>query len=330
MVRQLPISAPASLTAGRPPLTTAQSVVVPPMSATRKSGRPERNPAPTTLAAGPDSTVSTGHSSATSAFMRDPSPLTIMSGASTDSASSTAAERLDQAADLRRQARIERRGQGAPWRVQARTEFVGAGDRLVAQLPHQRAGAQLVRGIADREAGGDGKAFDPRGAFLHRARQRGLIQRLELLAGGIVPAAQLEYRPGRVGEQAGARHHRVIEADQHRRHGAEATFDDGVGRQRRRHRNQLDRLAIRAARERRQHGADGLGDPQGQVPVGGQRLGARDDVATVLQQHRVGVGPAGVEAEPERALVRGPDPVLHVFDPTACAPRASPPQLAVT
>ena len=59
------------------------------MSATRKSCRPCRNPAPTTLAAGPDRTVSTGYSRATSARISVPSPLTIITGAVIDSRSST-------------------------------------------------------------------------------------------------------------------------------------------------------------------------------------------------------------------------------------------------
>ena len=75
--------------AGRPFDTTAMSVVVPPMSETMKSLMPVKNPAPTTLAAGPDKMVSTGYSSATWALMSDPSPLTIMSGASIDSSTST-------------------------------------------------------------------------------------------------------------------------------------------------------------------------------------------------------------------------------------------------
>jgi len=59
------------------------------MSATVKSFCALKKPAPTTLAAGPDSTVSTGHSSATSARISVPSPLTIMSGAAIDSRTST-------------------------------------------------------------------------------------------------------------------------------------------------------------------------------------------------------------------------------------------------
>ena len=89
MVRQPPITAPSALTIGRPSSTMATSVVVPPMSATRKLSSPCRKPAPTTLAAGPESTVSTGYSSATSAFMSVPSPLTIITGAVIPSRSST-------------------------------------------------------------------------------------------------------------------------------------------------------------------------------------------------------------------------------------------------
>ena len=89
IVRQPPISAPSALISGRPWLTIATSVVVPPMSETAKSFRPVRNPAPTTLAAGPDRIVSTGYSRATSARISEPSPLTIISGAAIASASST-------------------------------------------------------------------------------------------------------------------------------------------------------------------------------------------------------------------------------------------------
>ena len=89
IVLQAPTSAPSARMTGRPPDTTAMSVVVPPMSETTKSVSPVRNPAPTTLAAGPDRMVSTGHSSAIAAFINEPSPLTIISGASIDSSVST-------------------------------------------------------------------------------------------------------------------------------------------------------------------------------------------------------------------------------------------------
>ncbi len=89
MVRHAPTRAPSALITGRPPETTATSVVVPPMSETMKSSRPVRNPAPTTLAAGPDRMVSTGYSRAICAFISEPSPLTIISGASMDSFTST-------------------------------------------------------------------------------------------------------------------------------------------------------------------------------------------------------------------------------------------------
>jgi hypothetical protein len=89
MVRHTPTKAPSARITGRPPETTAISVVVPPISETTKSSRPVRKPAPTTLAAGPDRMVSTGYSSAISAFISEPSPLTIISGASIDSSAST-------------------------------------------------------------------------------------------------------------------------------------------------------------------------------------------------------------------------------------------------
>ncbi len=54
-----------------------------------------------TLAAGPDNTVSTGYSRATSAFISVPSPLTIITGAQIDSARAPA-QRIERVSDLRR------------------------------------------------------------------------------------------------------------------------------------------------------------------------------------------------------------------------------------
>ena len=82
MGRQLPTIAPSKLRAGKPPRTTAISVVVPPMSATMAFCRPLSAHAPSTLAAGPDKTVLTGRCRALATLISEPSPLTIISGAS--------------------------------------------------------------------------------------------------------------------------------------------------------------------------------------------------------------------------------------------------------
>ena len=74
--------APSKLRAGRPPRTTAISVVVPPISATMALSSPLKAQAPSTLAAGPDKTVLTGRCKALCTLMSEPSPLTSISGAS--------------------------------------------------------------------------------------------------------------------------------------------------------------------------------------------------------------------------------------------------------
>ena len=61
--------------------TTAMSVVVPPMSAMMAFWVPASAHAPSTLAAGPDSTVATGRCSALCTLTKLPSPLTTISGA---------------------------------------------------------------------------------------------------------------------------------------------------------------------------------------------------------------------------------------------------------
>jgi len=81
IVRQPPTRAPFTLSTGQPPLSAAMSVVVPPTSTVHTSRRPARCHAPTTLAAGPERTVSIGRRLAKSARTSDPSPLTTISGA---------------------------------------------------------------------------------------------------------------------------------------------------------------------------------------------------------------------------------------------------------
>ena len=73
---------PSVPTSGWPLRTTAMSVVVPPMSATIPLPVPLSAQAPTTLAAGPESTVPTGSCRAFAMPISEPLPLTIISGAS--------------------------------------------------------------------------------------------------------------------------------------------------------------------------------------------------------------------------------------------------------
>ena len=60
LVRTPPMSLSRKDSRGNPRLSTPMSVVVPPMSTTSPSSRPERNPAPRMLFVGPEANVSTG------------------------------------------------------------------------------------------------------------------------------------------------------------------------------------------------------------------------------------------------------------------------------
>ena len=84
MVRKPPTVAPSRFSTGRPPCSTAMSVVVPPMSEMKASSAPAcpaaRARAPTTEAAGPERMVSTGEASATASLISEPSPFTTVSG----------------------------------------------------------------------------------------------------------------------------------------------------------------------------------------------------------------------------------------------------------
>ena len=136
IVRHPPTNAPSALTTGRPPDTIAMSVVVPPMSETTKSARPVRKPAPTTLAAGPERIVSTGYSSAIVGFHQRAVTLDDHQRRGDRFGSQYARQRLDQMADLGREARIQRRSERAPRRIQLGAEFVRAGHRLVRERTH--------------------------------------------------------------------------------------------------------------------------------------------------------------------------------------------------
>ncbi len=125
-------------------------------------GEPRESPAPTTLAAGPDRMVSTGYSSAISAFISEPSPLTIINGASNASLREHLRQRLDQVADLRRQARVQRGRQRPPRRIELGTQFVRAGHRLRRQRANQLARPQFMRRIAHGKIGGDCECLDTR------------------------------------------------------------------------------------------------------------------------------------------------------------------------
>ena len=84
-----PMRAPSGSRRGLPSLTIPMSVVVPPMSTTMALSLPESFLAPLILDAGPERIVSTGLIFAISSLMTEPSPLTIIRGASMPNSSRT-------------------------------------------------------------------------------------------------------------------------------------------------------------------------------------------------------------------------------------------------
>ncbi len=81
LVRVPPMVAPSGSSLGLPSRRIPMSVVVPPMSMTMASFMPVMRMAPMRLAAGPDITVSTGFLLASASPIMEPSPRTIIRGA---------------------------------------------------------------------------------------------------------------------------------------------------------------------------------------------------------------------------------------------------------
>jgi hypothetical protein len=263
-----------------------------------KSDSPVRKPAPTTLAAGPDKMVSTGYSSAISAFISDPSPFTIINGASMDSRSSTR-QGLDEVTDLGGEPRVQRRRERAPRGVEFRAQLMSTGNGLGRQGTHQLARPQFMRRIAHREICGDGESLDAGFVVDHRMSHCGLVQFSRLIAGGRMTALDAHDQAAAARPlQTGALYHGVIETDQQRADGAEAAFDHGIGREGGRYRHQADVPVAAARRKQLEHGADCFADADGEIPRRRERFCTRDDPAAVGKNHGVGKRASRVQAEP--------------------------------
>ena len=150
---------------------------------------PVRNPAPTTLAAGPDRMVSTGYSSATSALISEPSPLTIMSGASIDSSAST----RDSASMRWRICGVRRAFSTAVSARRGASSFELSSCAQVTGFLRQRADdlarAQFVRRVAHGKIRRHGERLDAR--VVHRsprARRPPRRARVAFLAGAPMAA----------------------------------------------------------------------------------------------------------------------------------------------
>jgi hypothetical protein len=183
--------------------------------------------------------------------------------------------------------------------------------------------AQLVRGIAYGEVRRDGERLDASvvrgdGGFDGR-----FVERVPFLAGGGVAALNPDHRSRPAFTDARALGHGVVEPDQQGADRAESILDHGVGRERRRHRDQADIAPNRIRRQFLEHGADRLADSDRQIPRRGERLGARDDAAAAREQHRIGERAAGIEPEPKTLDRARRNMSAHRLDapPAAPAPR---------
>ena len=101
---------------------------------------------------------------------------------------------------------------------------------------------------------------------------------------------------------------------------AAMALDHGVGGQRRRYRNEADAAGGIAGGQKVEHPPHGLGHADGQVAAGGERLGGGDDgVGGAGNDHRIGIGAAGIDADQPGAFV-----VIHGEHPSRGKARSRP------
>ena len=171
---------------------------------------------------------------------------------------------------------------------------MAAGDRFARELHRQALHGQLVGGVARAKVAGDGIGCHVGGVFKDRCPGGLQIQRLPLRAvilmttsnQGIATSAQLALQVLRLPDP-------LLVADQQGADGRSVTLDDGIGSQRGGKRNQphIGRLG-------REDALHGLADADGQIVFGGQGFRrCQDAVGLILEQHRVGIGAAGINAE---------------------------------
>ena len=160
-VARSPTTAPSLFMGGSPSLTHAMSVVVPPISMTTPSRRPDNFKAPTTEAAGPERIVSTGRSSAI---------VRAHEGAVTAYHHERAADTplleyglhgCDKPGYERDEAGVDSGGGGAPWSVELHGKLMPAYDGLARLLRGDSVGTNLVGGIAYAEVAGDSERVRP-------------------------------------------------------------------------------------------------------------------------------------------------------------------------
>ena len=157
-------------------------------------------------------------------------------------------------------------------------------------FPHRH----LVGVVAHGEVARDRERGDLR-RMRFDGRAHGIeIERCLLVAGGAVAAGDEDHRIGSERlAQAGAFEDAGRLAHQQQTDRAAVALDQGVGCQRRRKRHQHHRLGRRFT----QHRVHRAAHADGEILACRQRLGRAQHALAIIEQHRVGVGSAGVYSE---------------------------------
>ena len=170
---------------------------------------------------------------------------------------------------------------------------MAAGDGLVTQRFNPGAQLLLMRRVAHRKTGRNGKRADARRLAQDGSFGRRLIQRRSRMAASVMAAGQGHngLSTHQLKQPAGLDLGRLIASQQDTDRRALA-FDHRVGRQRggQRHQHHLGQHVLGQPVQR---GADA----NRQVKPGGQALRRCHHLLVLVQQHRVGVGATGVDTQ---------------------------------
>jgi hypothetical protein len=182
---------------------------------------------------------------------------------------------------------------GASRRVQVARQLVRAGDGQAGLGADQVAQRRFVRRVAHAEMAGHREGRHLGRILPHRGARRLQIERALLVAAGAVSARDEGDRVAAQGPaQAGPLQGLGAGADQQQADRAAVTFDEGIGRQGGRKRDQGD-----PGRVVGQHCVQGALHAQRQVVLCRQRLGRAEHAGRRIEQNGVGVGAAGVDAQ---------------------------------
>ena len=157
----------------------------------------------------------------------------------------------------------------------------------------------FMRRIAHCKGGGHGKRIDLAGHGVERNVKGCCVQRQAFVAVVVVTAIDDVHRhAGKCLGDSGALDHGGIEAHQQYAHRAAMPFHDGIGRQCGRYRHQADIARVQPLRQLGHRQRDRLGHADGQVALGGDRLGPRHHlVPKGFDNGRVGIGAAGIDTD---------------------------------